>query len=107
MKIYILLFFLSVSAFAQKAQITIIDPDINAEELKDEFDVHYGSTHVSSLPDKEIRDEVYDGIKTIKKWDELKKDIFFMDLKSMPNKNLYQKYPEISPSEFKFMKDRM
>lgn len=105
--IFFSLILISFHSFAQKAQVTILDPDINSEELQNEFDVHYGSTHVSSLPDRETREEVFEGIKSIKKWDELKKDIFFMDLKSRSIQDLQSRYPELSVKEIKTLKSRL
>lgn len=95
----------TLSAYAQKAKVLIVDPDIDAEELKKDYKVQKPAQHYG-LPDKAIRDEVLGGIDSVAKWDELKKDIFFMDLKSKSLKELKVKYPEVSAKDFKILMDR-
>ena len=96
----------ATTVFAQKAHITILDPDIDSKEIKRNFNVHRGSTHKSSLPDRDLREEVLSGVELIEAWDELKKDIFFMDLKSKSIADLQKKYPELTIAEIKLLKDR-
>lgn len=91
--------------FAQKADLIVIDPDMDASSLKDNFNVHYGSTAQNSLPDLDQRDSLLFSVKETHKWDELKKDIFYMDLKSKPLDYLESKYPEIKSSDLKKLKD--
>jgi putative salt-induced outer membrane protein YdiY len=93
----------TLSAFAQKAQVTILDDDIDGSPLEKEFNVHKGSTHKSFLPAKEERDFALKDLKQIQKWDELKKDIFYMELKSKSISE--QKYPEFSTQELKTLKE--
>lgn len=104
--ILITLLLSTTSVLAQRANVTILDPDIDSKELKQHFNVNRGSTHVSSLPDRDLRDEVLSGVETVQNWDELKKDIFFMDLKSKSLGDLQKKYPELTLAEIKSLKDR-
>jgi hypothetical protein len=93
-------------SYAQKAQLTVIDPDIDDTELRENFNVHRGSTHKSSIPDKTSREELLKDLKGISDWDELKKDIFYMDLKSKSLDELSKKYPELSPKQLTDLKKR-
>lgn len=104
--IFFTLLICTTEAFAQRANVTILDSEIESKELEKEFDVHRGSTHTSSLPDRDFREEVLSGVETVHKWDELKKDIFFMDLKSKSLAELKKKYPELTLAEIKSLKDR-
>ena len=93
------LLLLSLPLLAQMPHVTILDPNIDSEELKKNFHVNRGSTHESSLPDKQVRDNLLAESKATSKWDELKKDIFFMDLKRKALPELKKKYPEFSITE--------
>ena len=108
MKILIIftLFICTTQAFAQRANVTILDSEVESKELERNFNVRRGSTHKSSLPDRDFREEVLSGVETVQKWDELKKDIFFMDLKSKSLAELKKKYPELTLAEIKSLKDR-
>jgi hypothetical protein len=108
MKISLLLLTLmtfSSAGFAQKAELTVLDPNIETSELNPHFNVHHGSTHTSSIPNKADRDLLL--VQFEKKtagWDQLKKDIFYMDLSSKTLKDLSKKYPDFSPKELKELK---
>ncbi len=106
MKLLLSLFLLCSfqQVWAQKAEVLLLDEDIDGKELERNFNVRRGSTHVSSLPDRDIREEALAGIPEIKNWDELKKDIFYMDLKSKTISQLRKKYPELKIKDLKFLK---
>lgn len=97
----------SFSSYAQKAKLTIVDRDIDRSQLSDQFDVNYPDQQEYALPDREERDLAYKGVKAITKWDELRKDIFFMDLRSKSIKELLSRYPELSEAEIKTLKARV
>lgn len=99
-----LLFLFSFMAFAQQARVLIVDPDIDASELKD-YQVDRPKLH-NSLPDREEREEFLAGVEEVKDYDELQKDIFFMDIKSKSLKDLQKKYPDISPVVLKKLKGK-
>lgn len=105
MKVVLYLLLFSSFAHAQKAKVILIDEHIDGSSLQKNFDVQKNS-HESSIPKKEIRDEVLKGVKASEKWDELQKDIFYMDLKSKSVKELKKKYPAISEKELTFLKDK-
>lgn len=99
------LLILMSSAYAQKAKVLIVDPDIETKELEKNFEVQRPS-HPYSLPSKQKRDEVFEGIESLKNYDELKKDILFMDLKSKSIKEIKAKYPDLSPQDLKIIMGR-
>lgn len=106
--IFLLLsFLLSYSVYAQKAQVLILDENIDSRALERNFQVHRGSTHKSSLPDKAMRDELFQGLKEIQAWEEFKKDLFYMDLKKKPLNELKNKYPEFHEQKLKSLKDQL
>lgn len=108
MKLIVAVFLLSIShlSMAQRAQVLLLDEDINDEELRQNFNVNRGSSARSSLPDRDLRDEVLSAVPAIAKWDELKKDIFFMELASKTIPQLKKKYPELKESQIKMLKDK-
>ena len=99
-----LLFLFSFAAFAQQARVLIVDPDIDANELKG-VKIDRPQLH-NSLPDREDREELLAGVEEVKDYDELQKDILFMDLKSKSLKDLQKKYPDISPAVLKKLKGK-
>ncbi|MCM2351577.1 MAG: hypothetical protein NDI69_16255 [Bacteriovoracaceae bacterium] len=100
---FLMLSCLSV-ANAQKAEVLLLDEDIDETELKEDFNVHKGSTHRSSIPDRDQRQMLLSKLSAIEKWDELKKDIFYMDLASKSVSQLKEKYPELKLKEIKMLK---
>jgi hypothetical protein len=100
-----LLFLISFSAIAQKANVLIVDPDVDSKSLENGYNVQKPS-QAYSLPDKEARDEVLKNIKSVQNYDELKKDILYMDLKSKSPAELMKKYPELSKQDIKKMLER-
>lgn len=107
MKLFLLplLLLFTFGAFAQKAKVLIVDPDVETIELEKDFEIQRPAHHYA-LPDKKVRDEVFEGVESLKKYDELKKDIFFMDLQSKPVQEIRKKYPEIPASDLKIMMGR-
>ena len=103
MRCFLLILFLS-SSYAQT--VMLVDESIDPSPIQDTFKIEKGSTYKSSLPDRTEREAFFDENKTIQKWDEAKKDIFYMDLLSKDLKQLSQKYPEISPTDLAKMKAR-
>lgn len=103
----ILSFLLCSALHAQKAQVLILDEDIDARSLERNYQIHSGSTHRSSLPDKSLRDELFKELEEIQDWEEFKKDLFYMDLKKKPLNELKNKYPEIHEEKLKNLKDQL
>lgn len=100
-----LLLMILIPAYAQRAKVLIVDPDVETKDLEQDYEVQR-PRQPYALPNKEIRDEVFAGIESVKKYDELKKDILYMDLQSKTLPELKKKYPDISQDEFKIMMDR-
>lgn len=99
----LLFIFSATPSFAQRrANVVILDPEIEGTELQNEFNVQRPS-EFTSLPDKEERDLVFQGVKSVASFDELKKDILYMDLANKKPAELFAKYPEISKAEFSLM----
>ncbi len=99
-----LLFTFSFMAYAQQAKVLIVDPDIDASELKGHKIERPQQAY--SLPDREEREDLFAGFDAVKNYDELQKDILFMDLKSKSIKELRKKYPELQVSDLKKMKEK-
>lgn len=101
-----LITFMISTAQAQKAQLLVIDPDIDSSELEENFNVQRGSTFKSSIPEKSDRDAVLKAVPKTQEWDELEKDIFYMDLGRKSVEELKKQYPSLSLKEIKILKDR-
>lgn len=93
-------------SMAQKAQVLLLDENIDEAELRQNFNVQRGSTSKSSLPDRGSRDKILSAVPAISEWDELKKDIFFMELETKTIPQLKKKYPELNESQIKTLKDK-
>ena len=104
MKILLFIMLFSSTISWAQVKVQIVDPDVDSSTLEKDFEVSRKSTQANSLPSKETRDEIFIGIKSVKKWDELKKDIFYMDLKSKSLSELAIKYPEIADRDLKILK---
>lgn len=100
-----LLSILSYSAVAGKADLLIVDPDIETKELESEFTIRRPK-QFNSLPDRDTRDSVFEGISFIEKMDELGKDILYMDLNHLSDTALLKKYPEATSKDLKTMRSR-
>jgi hypothetical protein len=104
--ITIFIFLVSFNSFGQ-VQIQVIDPQLDTQELeKKHFIVTREEDEFSSLPDKNKRDELFKELGEIKNWDELQKDIFYMDLKSKSIDKLIKKYPQLSSKKLQSLKDK-
>jgi hypothetical protein len=102
-----LLFLINVRvSFAQKAKVLIVDPSLDSKEFKKKYQVERPQIF-NSLPDKKLRDQTLAGVKNISSWDEVKKDIFYMDLKKKDLKVLEERYPEIDKLDLKKLKESL
>lgn len=96
--------YFSFTAQAQ-VQIQVVDPEVNTKELEDKgYQVSREEKEFTSLPDRDKRDELLKGLHIANEWDELQKDIFYMDLKSKTLEQLANKYPEISRARLQQLK---
>ena len=90
----------------QGVQVQLIDEFIDSSSLEKQYQVKRETKKYGALPSRDLREEVLRDVKSIQKWDELKKDIFFMDLEKKSLSDLVKKYPELKESELKFLKDK-
>lgn len=94
----------SFTTLAQ-VQIQVVDPEVDTSELQQRgYQVTREENEFSSLPDKDKRDQLLNELPAAKEWDELQKDIFYMDLKSKSIDQLEKKYPGISKARLKQLK---
>lgn len=102
--IFILL--ISQTVLAQgKPKVLVLDPDMDSKELDSTFEVQRPSDF-TALPKKEDRDLLFEGNKKIAKFDELKKDILYVDLRTKSVEEVKKKYPELNEQEIKFLKGK-
>lgn len=87
-------------AHDKSVQVQIFDPGIDSSSLEEKYQVHKKKSSYSSLPNKEARDQVLSSFPVTSKWDELKKDIFIMDIKSKTLEELVVKYSEFTKNDF-------
>lgn len=101
-KILYLFFAYSIIAQAQdkSVKVQVFDPDIDSRSLEEKYQVNNNPNTFSSLPNKKERDKVLSSYPLTNKWDELKKDIFFMDIKNKALEELISKYPEFKKNDF-------
>jgi hypothetical protein len=84
-----------------------MDPDFVTPSLDSKYQVERKSHEAHALPDKEQRDQLFQGIQAIDQFDQLKKDILFMDLKRKSVSELQQKYPELTRQQLKSLKETL
>lgn len=97
----ILIFILSFSSFAQDSRIHVapLEKNIDTTVLGKKFTHHpYPDENLEFPPNKIERNKLLVKLKIVSKtdkWDELKKDIFYMDYKKLSKPKLVSKYPEL------------
>lgn len=107
-KIIVITFFTSFTIFAKEkgVHVIVVDPNIDASSIEKKYQVHRPKKHYSALPDRIAREELLKDVNATKGWDELKKDIFFMDLKNKSIDELVEKYKEIKREELESLKEK-
>lgn len=96
---------LSLNLQAQKAELLILDDNIDTSSLNKNFNIKRGSTLKSFLPDKDERDAFLQEVPESKDWDEYQKDSFYMDIKNKSVKDIKKKYPHISRERITALKE--
>lgn len=106
MKTFIALVFISSSVFAQKA--VLLEEGASSPELEKSHKVQKPVSPRNSLPARAEREQFFaDNWKEgLKDYDELEKDLLYMDLKSKTILELSKKYPELSPKELESLKTK-
>lgn len=98
---------ISLSALAQKADLLLIDENIDASTLEENFNIKKGSTLKSYLPPKEARDDFLKNIPESQSWDEYQKDAFYMDIKKKTSDEIIKKYPYLSKAKVAALKAKI
>jgi len=103
-------FFISILAFAESHQggpkILLTDPEADTTELEKSYTVEKAAPPPFAMPDLNERDRFFEGVIFPESWDELKKDIFFMELKSKTFEDLVKKYPDLKKSDIHKLKGK-
>jgi hypothetical protein len=104
MKKLFLFSLLSFAAYSQ-VQIQVVDPDVDPASFEgDGYQVQTKPSNYNVIPEMDKRDTLFQGVKLPAKWDQLDKDIFYMDLKSKSMDQLKLKYPNLSEKLLKDLK---
>ncbi len=108
MKILIPFLFLSFSAVADEPKAILLDKDATSEELEKTNKVQKAIPPRNILPARAEREQFFtdnwkDGLKD---YDELEKDLLYMDLRTKTILELKQKYPELSAKELEELKTK-
>lgn len=99
MKTFFALIIISTTVFAQQA--ILLEEGASSPELEKTNKVQKPVPPKNSLPARAEREQFFaDNWKEgLKDYDELEKDLLYMDLKSKTILELRQKYPELTPKE--------
>lgn len=89
-----------------KAKVLVIDENIDTTELAKEYVVEKPATSNFVVPDLNERDIFFEGISFPEYWDDLKKDVFYLELKSKSLDYLIIKYPDLKVSDIKNLKGK-
>jgi hypothetical protein len=105
MKILFLLLMLCSQTTLAQVQVHLVDPHLDASPLEGKgYHITREHTEFSALPDKEVRDQFLLEVPEVKGWDELERDIFYMNLKDRTLEQLMKKYPSFSKERLKKLK---
>lgn len=92
---------------AQKADLLLIDENIDASNLENNFQIKKGSTLKSYLPDRSERDAFLKHVPESQNWDEYQKDSFYMDLKKKSVAEVKKKYPNFTSEKISKLKEKL
>lgn len=108
MKTFILLISITLPAFAQEPKAVLLDEGATSDELDKTHEVQKPAPPGNILPGRSEREQFFaenwkDGLKD---YDELEKDLLYMDLKSKTILELKKKYPEFTARELEELKTK-
>lgn len=108
MKTFFALLVFSFSVMAGEPKAILLDKDATSAELEKTHNVQKPIPSKTGLPSRAEREQFFadnwkDGLKD---YDELEKDLLYMDLKSKTILELKQKYPELSAKELEELKTK-
>jgi hypothetical protein len=89
-----------------KARVLVIDQNIDTTELTKDYIVEKAAPSKLEVPDLNDRDMFFEGVIFPEYWDDLKKDIFYLELKSKSLSDLMIKYPDLKASDIKILKGK-
>lgn len=90
-----------------KAELFLVDQDIDASALDDQFNISKDQASIKVFPRKEIVDALLNEEEFARDWDELQKDIFYMNLKIRDMSYLKNKYPDIPKNKLIELKNKI
>lgn len=109
-KLFILLFVFSINSHAQvqpgRAKVLVIDPNVDTTELEKKYTVEKPAPSNFVVPNLNDRDKFFERVVFPDSWDDLKKDIFFLELRSKSINDLIKKYPDLKESDIKNLKGK-
>lgn len=100
------LFSLTANAQNQGVQVFVVDKYIDSSTLEKKYQVTRKPQWFNNLPKRAVREEFFQDVNLPASWDELSKDIFYMDLQSKKLNELIVKYPEFKDDELKRLKGK-
>lgn len=100
---------ISCSAFAQNqgVKVFIVDDNIDSKALEGKYEVTRKPDVYKTVPNRQKREELFRDTALPQDWDELSKDIFYMDLNNKSLSELAQKYPTFDKKVFIELKNKM
>jgi hypothetical protein len=82
-----------------RPKIIFINKDIDGKEFAKKYDIEKPMEPLNVIPDLQERDDFFSGMKFPESWDDLNKDMFYIDVHQRPLSFLIEKYPEIKKDE--------
>lgn len=106
-KLSFLFLIISFTAYAQNSgvKVFITDENIDSSTFDKKFEVQRKPIKNNSVPDRTARENFFNNFEIPKDWDELDKDMFYMDLHNKSLRDLIKKYPDYKERELSKLKD--
>lgn len=107
----VLAFLLTETIYAHEPSgrptVLVINSNADTNQLEKKFKIERPAALTFEMPDLGIRDIFFENIIFPESWDDLKKDIFFLELRSMPLNELIKKYPDLKESDIQNLKGKV
>jgi hypothetical protein len=88
-----------------RPKILFLNQNINTKELTGNYDLEKPEGPTNVMPDLAERDSFFSGINFPASWDDLNKDIFYVEIHQRPLSYLIKKYPEIKKEDIARLKE--
>jgi hypothetical protein len=82
-----------------RPKIIFLNKDIDGKEFAKKYDIEKPMAPLFIMPDLQERDEFFSGMTFPESWDDLNKDIFYVEIHQRPLSFLIEKYLEINKKE--------